>query len=334
MTLLTSSILATEPLFDGVLAYFAPNALLHPETGLLRAVSYIARTASHQHDAANRIPIMASGAWFLSTGIMQLLAKTVLQKRAFLKTKLFNAVLLSIVFLRAALAADPTSMLSPVMTGLKAGLQIGNILWVISDMIRYFSATKDNAPRTKLQPNQVMLLTIHLMHGIASSIIMMGRPEMFIGGEGWGLWRKMSVEQNALDDISRFASKLGGVFYLTSAYSILDILVFDRSVERFAWWNTQAVITFALHSFMFLRAALTGGNEMPFKRMSLFNAFLVILSLKAGPTLFGEIRNSFQGEKEKKMTTATTTTTTKGGKTESTSIPGLSDEGIHPKKSL
>lgn len=325
MTLLTSSILAIEPLFDGVISYFAPNWLLNPESGLLRSFSYVARTSleTNHLDATNRIPIMASGAWYLSMAAMQMLAKNVLQKRAFLKAKLVNAMLLSIVFLGAAFTANHNSMLSPAMTGLKAGLQIGNILWVISDMIRYFSGTKDNTHRTPLKSNQLMFLTFHLMHGITSAIVMMSRPEMFVGGEGWGFWRKMSSEQNAIDDITKFASQLGGAFFLTSAFSILDILIFDRSVERFAWWNTQAVVTFTLHSLMFLRASMMdGGDKMPFKRMSIFNALLVAASLKAGPTLLGEIKNTIQGEK-----------TTKKGKADGSSVPGLSDES-HPKKTL
>lgn len=323
MTILSSSILAIEPFFDGVINYFAPNWLLNPDNGLLRSLSYISRTSlgTNYLDTTNRIPIMASGAWFLSMAAMQMLAKDVLQKRAFLKTKLINATLLSIVFLRAAFASNQTtSMLRPEMVGLKAGLQIGNILWIVSDMIRYFSSTKDNTHRTPLKSNQRLFLSFNLLHGLTSAAIMMFSPEKVVGDEGWGFWRKMSSENSQVDEITRFASQIGGAFFLTSVFSILDILFSDPSMERFAWWNTQSVVTHALHSLLFLRSSMH--SESSFMGMSILHALLVAASLQMGPTLFGEMKHTIRDEMKQKNK----------DKTDSGSVPALSDE-MHVKKS-
>lgn len=322
MTLLTFSILAIEPFLDGIITYFAPKWLLSPGNGFLRSIPSMSGTSHDTSylDPTNRIPLMAAGAWYLSMATMQMLAKDVIQKRALLKVKLCSAVLLSMVFLRAAFTSDrDNSFLRPEVIGLKAGIQIANIMWILSDMIRSFSVTKDTVTRTPLKQKQLLFLSFSALYGTTWAAIMLFYPDKFAGEESRGLWKNISPDQSQWHELTILASRLGGALCLTHVLSTLDNVIVDQSVERFSWWNTQSVIVLALHTLLFVRAALNStGDRMRYLGMSVMHALLLAASLKIGPTFFDEMKFTCEDKKIKK---------TDGG-----SVPGLSDE-MHTKSS-
>lgn len=309
-----STVLVVEYLFFGLTLFTNADYFWNPEDGLFRCISYVQQTeldSNHLDPIAQVIATMhATG--LLSLALLFLAAKDAMTKNDALRTALYNSLLLFLVFAHAFIFIRNKYLNIPII-GLFTGVFFTHTLWLFTEVLRQAN-TKDTSKRTPAS-------FPHLI-GIAVAVIFLGflgladlfDPHIHDPGKSLPFFNKTTLPSNKRDGLAIFMSHIQGAFLLTFAFSALEVLAFDRSVERIRWSCKRSAALFALYVVVHIRAAL---DDTGYINNSAWVRAVIELSL----FLLGSIILGFYGVDNLERDKSTKETTV-----ESSIIPELATE--------
>ena len=308
MTLLSSVLASAEHLLSGLFVFVAPDMFMNPDDGLLRSVSCVRETSleTNHIDPINSIKMMAYGAGLLSFAGAQFLASSRLDKRALLTSKLYLETLTLLALLHTLFNMEETSMLNPTFVGFFAGVAATDILWLADDILHFFKAKEDDVPRTPAKASHLATVVLSLLYVTFYGISNIFRPEAFAPDGPMAFYEKTPLEDGVtLDEVAVVHSKLEGAVLLAYAFSMLELLVFDRSVERIRWNNTFALVSGMLYLVVFCRAVLdTSGyvKNRKFLQTILVHCVSMWFTLRFGPTvpLFKKLQDKIKPQEKER----------------------------------
>ena len=309
-----STVLVGEYLFFGLTLFTNADYFWNPEDGLFRCISYVQQTEleSNHLDPIAQVIATLHATGLLSLALLFLVARDTMTKNDALRTALYNSLLLFLVFAHAFIFIRNKYLNIPIV-GLYTGVFFTHTLWLFTKVLRQAS-TKDILKRTPAR-------FPHLV-GIAIAVIFLGflgladllDPHIHDPGKSLPFFNKTTLPNNKRDGLAIFMSHIQGAFLLTFAFSALEVLTFDRSVERIRWSCKRSAALFALYVVVHIRAAL---DDTGYINKSAWVRAVVELSL----FLLGSIMLGFYGAVNTKRDIATKETTI-----DSSGIPELATE--------
>ena len=287
----------------GLLLCVNPDYFFNPMDGLFQSFSFLTEGAIIppfvKLDNLTYYSLACYGTGCLAIGGMYLLAgKDYLLKREILRSKFWLAALSAHVLVHTAFVYDDilVGINKPVVAFL-GGLSAANALWILSDMIgQHFNERSIIMHRTppiqksKATSLQFMTLLLDCLFTGVWAVQLLWFPRNFEPGNLMATLKTTPKEDNTFMDITFYTVRMEGVPMLTFTLCMLELILFDRSVEAIRANNKFALVCFFLYTLNWVRAFLwcEHADKIAIATNVLINVGFGIFIYKCGPSVFEE----------------------------------------------
>lgn len=234
---------------------------------------------------------MSFGAGLLGIGSMySLCGHDLLLRKEILKAKLWVTALPACINIHAAFFADLEEGINKQVIAFWGGLNLSNALWVLSDIVRLSKKGRDHVHRTKATPLHMMTLILDMMSTGFWAYCLLLNPGVLEPGKTFSLATATTKDDNTFTDFDIFSMRWAAVPLLAFTLCMLEVAVFDRSVEAIRSNNKFALVCSTFYQINFLCIFFFGSDYYIDKTTTLVNvlvnAFLAIFIFTCGPNVF------------------------------------------------
>ena len=304
------TIVAGEYLFLGLILYTVPDLFFNSADGLFKVISGVRATEleSNHFDPMFEIITNLKGAGVLSFVAMILMSKDSMTRNHLLRTGFYIHFFLFLLYGHAVITAD-NQYLSLPMIGLYAGKFFGYALWFLVEAVNH--ASEDTVKRTRAKLPRILGLVAFILFLGHFAVMDAFYPHHFEPGKPMALWKTTTLPDNTKDDLAIFQTRAVGAINLAFTCSAVEILLFDRSVEKLRWFNQPAVVSITLYLIIFMRAALDDTGYALKKAWVMISVVTTLFLLAQLADIFGvwklnNVEKTFKIDSESKVPELTT----------------------------
>ena len=277
----------------GLILFINPDYFFNPLNGIFKALSFLNEDAivipRVKLDDLTYYSLACYGVGIVSIGGMYLLAgKDRLLKKEILRSKFWLAALAAHVCVHAAFVYDLVGINKPAVA-FWGGLSVTNTLWALAENLR-LSKRPDLIPRTKPTTLQLMTLLVDCAFCGLWAISLVWFPHSLepATGNPFSMMKATPKEDNTWMDIHLFTVRMEGVPMMVFTLCMLELVIFDRSVEAIRANNKFALVCCMFYTVFFLRLALwcEYADKAAIAVNVLGNIGLSTFIFKCGPNIF------------------------------------------------
>jgi hypothetical protein len=276
--------------------HLVPDLFLNPINGAFRSLSYLTKEAilipHAQLDDVTCYSMGVCGIGALVIGSISLLASTkgdhLLKKEAF-RARLWLAGLSAHVFAHAAFVYDLVGI-DKIACIFWAGFMTANFIWALWHSRHIAKRNQDHIiSRTKSTPLQLMTVWVDCIFCGLWGATLMWNPHSLepAAGNPMAHIKATPKGDNTFLDCQLLTTRLQGVPVMVFALCMLELLLFDRSVEAIRANNRFALFSTLLYSLFFVHYALysENANRTGIAVGIMSNAGLAAFIMQCGPNV-------------------------------------------------
>jgi hypothetical protein len=278
-------LLGLQSLAVGV-TFLSADCFWNPVDGVFKDYTFVNETTldSNHLDPMSQSILMLTGAAMVATGLGPLFhlgpQKDSMGRNDHMLHAFYGQLLWFLVFAAQMRKSSDSNVFNKSMLGFYTGLFFANTFWLLGKVIKHLQLPDfvEHYPASKAH---AAVLAANIVYSGLFGLALYLKPHYSEPGKLLSFWKKTNLEDNTKDELVLFLSRLLGGTILTYTLSMLEILAFDRVIERIRHLNKEALLYFLLTDLAMLKIVLFDDSGYPNKRAYVGSIALTLASATA-----------------------------------------------------